>query len=60
MSNWIFIVIAVIFLIIPVIYGIFNLIKAATSNKITLIQGDKQITISSKLSKEDREKLVNF
>jgi hypothetical protein len=61
MGNWIFIAIGVVCLIIPLIMAIAKIIKIQTSDRITFIQGDKRITISStNLSAEDRKKLVNF
>ena len=61
MENWIFIVIAIVFLAIPVILAIYKLIKSSTSNQITFIKGEKKLTISSgHLSAEDRKELVNF
>jgi hypothetical protein len=61
MENWIFIVIGAVCLIVPLIMAIVEIIKIQTSDRITFIQGDKRITISSaNLSAEDRKKLVNF
>jgi hypothetical protein len=60
MENWILIAIAIIFLVIPVLYMAYKLIRAATADKITFIKDDKSITISSKLGAEDRKKLLEF
>ena len=61
MASWIFIVIAVITLIVPVLYGIYKLIKTSKSNRITFIKDNKRITIlSGNLSAEDIKELVNF
>ena len=60
METWVFILIAAIFLGIPILMAIYKLIKVITSDKITFTQGDKRITISSHLNAEDRRKLVNF
>ena len=61
MGNWIFITLAIVFLVIPVIIAIYKLIKISTSDKITFIKGNKRITVSSgHLSAEDKQALVNF
>jgi hypothetical protein len=61
MGNWIFVAIAVIFLVIPVIMAIYRLIKISTSDTITFIKGNKRLTVSSgHLSAEDKKELVNF
>lgn len=61
MANWVYIIIAIIFLGIPVLLAIINLIRISTSDKITYIKGNKSITISSgNISAKERKELVNL
>ena len=60
MATWILVSIAIIFLVIPVGFAIYKLIKTATGDRITFIKGDKRITISAKLGAEDRKRLLEF
>jgi hypothetical protein len=57
----ILILIAAILLGVPTLMAIIKIIKVSTSDKITFIKGDKQVTVSSShLSAEDKRNLVNF
>jgi hypothetical protein len=61
MGNWIFIILAIVFLIIPIIIAVYRLIKISTSDKITFIKGNKSITVlSGHLSAEDKQALINL
>jgi len=40
--------------------GFSRIRKAKDSDKVTLVKGDKTITISSKLNEDDRRKLAHF
>jgi len=60
MATWVLISIVIVFLVIPVVFAIYELIKTATGDKITFIKGDKRITISSKLGAKDRKRLLGF
>jgi len=60
MENWILITIAIVFIGIPTINGIIKLVRIFNSDKITFINGDKTITVSTKPTLEDRKKLLQL
>jgi hypothetical protein len=61
MATWIYIVISIVFLVLPVIAAIYKLVKISTCNTITFIKGEKRLTVlSGHLSAKDRTELVNF
>ena len=56
-------IISIITFVICIVWAIIRLVKnfkSQSPDKITLIKGNKEITISNKITEDDRRKLAHF